>query len=91
MKIRKIEKKGYDNGVSLAKAWDEEGLVLYPGSGQVEAGYLLSDKKSSQKLGYAAATKGVNENLLEVWHQWAREQGRIRFAEELSPGVRKDF
>ena len=39
MKIRKIQKKGYDNGVSLAKAWNEEGLRLqFYGAEAGEAG-----------------------------------------------------
>ena len=83
MKIRKIQKNGYDNGASLAKAWRADGLVLYPGSGRAELGYLLSNEESSRKLGYAAATEGVNVNLLQRWEKYAIEQGNNKILERI--------
>lgn len=83
MKIRKIQKNGYDNGASLAKAWRADGLVLYPGSGRAELGYLLSNEESSRKLGYAAATEGVNVNLLQRWEKYAIEQGNNKMLERI--------
>ena len=75
MKIRKIQKKGYDNGVSLAKAWDEEGLMLHFHGEVCEGGYRLVNKEAVEKLGDEEARQGVNLNLLEIWEKWAINQG----------------
>ena len=83
MKIRKIEKKGYDNGASLVKAWSADGLALYPGSGRAELNYLLSNEESLRKLGYASATEGVSVNLLQQWEKYAIEQGNNKMLERI--------
>ena len=79
MKIRKIQKNGYDNGVSLAKAWDEEGLRLQLYGAEVcEGGYWLVNKEAVEKLGDEEVRQGVDLNplnLLEIWEKWAISQG----------------
>ncbi len=75
MKIRKIQKNGYDNGVSLAKAWDEEGLMLHFHGEAAEGEYRLVNKEAVEKLGDEETRQGVNFNLLEFWEKWAISQG----------------
>ena len=76
MKIRKIQANGYDNGVSLAKAWDEEGLRFqFHGAEAHEDGYPLVNKEAVEKLGDEEVRQGMNLNPLKIWEKWAISQG----------------
>ena len=71
MKIRKMQTNGYDNGVSLARAWQAEGRMLYYNGEANEAFYGLVDEESVRKLGDDAARQGLNLNLIEHWKKQA--------------------
>jgi len=91
MKIRKIEKKGYDNGVSLARAWDEEGLRLHFHGQAAEGGYRLVNKEAVEKLGDEEAKQGVNFSLLEFWEKWAISQGNKEAQKRISAWSEKSL
>ncbi len=92
MKIRKIEKKGYDNGASLAKAWDEEGLRLqFYGAEVCEGGYRLVNKEPVEKLGDEEVKQGVNFSLLESWEKWAINQGNREAQKRISAWSEKNL
>ena len=71
MKIRKMQTNGYDNGVSLARAWQAEGRMLYYNGEANEAFYGLVDEESVRKLGDDAARQGLNLDLIEHWKEQA--------------------
>ena len=92
MKIRKMEKKGYDNGVSLARAWDKEGLRLqFYGAEVCEGGYRLVNKEAVEKLGDEEVRQGVNLNPLKIWERWAISQGNQEAQRRIGTWNEKSF
>jgi len=83
MKIRKIQRRGYDNGVALAKAWISEDLMLCPDGEVSDGGYRLVDKKCAKDIGDGVASQGVNLNLLELWEKYAIKQGNQKICQRI--------
>ncbi len=76
MKIRRIKIEGYENGVTLAKAWISEGLMLCPEGEVVEGGYRLVDESHTED-------EDVNLNLLALWEKRAVERGDRKVREKI--------
>lgn len=82
MKIRTIQRKGYDNGVSLAQAWLSEGLMPSP-IGEVCEVCRLVDKNSVKNLGDDIGIQGPNLSFLELWEKQAIKQENKKFLERI--------
>ena len=75
MKTRIIQRDGYENGATLAQAWQEDGLMLSP-HGEVCEFYRLVNKEAVERLGDRDAMLGPEMNLLEQFEYSARINGR---------------
>ncbi len=84
MKIRRIKIEGYENGVTLAKAWISEGLMLCPEGEVVEGGYRLVDESHTED-------EDVNLNLLALWEKRAVKRGDRKVWEKIRTWDEKMF
>ena len=75
MKTRIIKRDGYENGVSLAQAWQEEGLMPSP-HGEVYEFCRLVSKEAVERLGDKEGMLGPDMNMLEQFERHARIVGR---------------
>ncbi len=76
MKKRRVQIEGYENGVTLAKAWISEGLMLCPEGEVIEGGYRLVDESYTED-------EDVDLNLLALWEKRAVERGDRKAQERI--------
>ena len=74
MKTRQLKTDGYESGMSLAEAWQQDELIPAP-DGEVTESYRLVHKPSVEALADEEGMQGPELSLVENFERNARSRG----------------